>query len=147
MFTTPFINTTNFSANFNGKLILQNFPTVRLASTKYYVGAKHLIKLNNNELGVAEVAAIRQFSFSQINNNLSLIDGGLTADKFKSMITKMYANKERITNNTQLINIIYSWVERDSFQLSQLINKWFEKTIAETKQNAQVQSQLNFQQC
>ena len=147
MFTTPHTNTTNFSNNFNGKLILQNFPTVRLASAKYYITAKHLIKLNNNELGIAEVVAIRQFSFSQINNNLSLIDGAMVAEKFKAMIVRMYSNKEQIRDNTQLIHIIYSWVERDITQTTELMNNWHQRTIAETKQNAQIQSQLNFQQC
>jgi len=76
-----------------------------------------------------------------------LIDGAMVAEKFKAMIVRMYSNKEQIRDNTQLIHIIYSWVERDITQTTELMNNWHQRTIAETKQNAQIQSQLNFQQC
>jgi hypothetical protein len=145
MFTTPHTNTTNFSTNHNGKLLLYNFPTVRLHnSTKYYATAKHLIQLNNTPLGIAEIKVVRQFSFNRINDVLTMVDAAMTADKFKGMLHKMYGSKTNINENTQLDHIVYHWVERHIENQTILLNNYWTRIVEEEKQELQAQTQLNF---
>jgi hypothetical protein len=148
MFTTSHSDTINFSANHNGKLLLHNFPTVRLDNTnKYYLGARHLVLLNKVELGIAEVKAVRPFLFGSTNNNLTLVDAAMTTEKFKGMMFKMYSGKVDMNDRTNMLHIVYGWVERHIQNQTTLLNNYWNRIIEEEKQERSTQSQLNFQQC
>jgi len=142
MFNNTYTYETKFSSNHNGKFFLKCFPTVRIHNkNKYYKTAKHLIKLNDVEIGIAEIIAVRQFSFGHINENLTWIDAAMTQDKYKAMIINMYSNKIEINNTSAFDHVVFRWIEYHIKNFTELANNHFEKLIATELQNQSVNNQ------
>lgn len=135
MLTTSFSHTTSFSSNYNGKLLLDKFSTIRLHnSDRYYINACHLICLNKNKIGVAKIVAIKQIPYSSIDDTISFIDSNCNANYLRGMFSNFYPSIN-FNVNTLFDYIVYAWIEIDTNQYSELMNNRFMRIQADQKQN------------
>jgi len=105
----------NFNRNWNGKLRNQCFTTIRLHNvSKYRIGEKYEIRLNEKPIGTATAKAIKTLSLNQLDDFTTCLDTGLDRNKTVEMIKGMYKNK--VWNwETQKLDLIL--LEMDSPQM------------------------------
>lgn len=74
----------DFTYNWNNKLNCRNFTTIRLHNPKkYYKGASLRITLQGRHKGYARIVDVKQFTLNQLNDYVSLLDIGYTAEEHK----------------------------------------------------------------
>lgn len=135
MLTTSFSHTTSFSTNYNGKLLLDKFSTIRLHnSSKYYLNAMHLICLNKSQIGVARIVAIKNVCYGHIDDAMAFIDANCNANYLRGMFSKFY-NESQFNVNTTFDYVVYSWIEIDLKNYAELMNSRFMRIESEQKQN------------
>lgn len=121
-----------FSENWNGKLFLDCFTTIRLyAYGKYPDFDKYEIEWNNVVLGIVEVACKKHFTFGQINTATALIDTGHETPYLKTLLTKFYGP---LPDETALEMIVFKWVERYPEPTTKLLQTWQKKHFPKSDQ-------------
>jgi len=110
------MHTISFNKNWNGKLMVAFFGTIRLHNPeKYVVGYDHKVLLNKMDLGIATIKTVRTFELKDISNALAFLDAGMDAQKTIGMLMKMYKYKMSggVNIHTKIDHIIYCWKERN----------------------------------
>jgi hypothetical protein len=123
------MNKIEFAVNWNGKLFLDNFGTIRLYPGKYMFGELLEVYLKNSCLGIAEVVAIKTFTFGNIHDNLAFITIGKNADYLKSFIRNLYSKKTTITPTTKFDHIIFQYRSRNIEVFEPLLKDWWQSQI------------------
>lgn len=124
---------TSFNKNWNGKLLMPNFGTIRLHNTeKYYQGADHEIYLNEKHLGTATVYAVKPFKFGFITDSFAWLDASMPAHKLKAMLLTMYKNKVNggVTDETFFVHVVFHWKTRIMSEHQQVINTYWNDVTA-----------------
>ncbi len=118
---------TNFSKNWNNKLLLDNFGTVRLPDDKFFQDAVHEISLNNEVVGLAKIYTIRRFRFADIRDALGWLDSGMPAVKLAAMLKTMYKNKLEggVQSETVFVHVIFHWQSRNKKAFDEMANTWY----------------------
>jgi hypothetical protein len=119
--------TLQFSTNWNGKLFLDNFGTVRLHNpSKYFIGNKLEVQLKGTRIGEVEIVAIRSFYFKNISDTLAYIDCGKPAAYLAGMMKRMYENKVQLTPETKLDHVTLHYYERSLETHAELLKLWWQ---------------------
>lgn len=138
--------TINFSHNWNGKLFLDFFGTVRLhCAEKYYVGNEMELEFKNHSMGTVRVAAVRKFRFENINDVLSHLDVGKPAAYLSNLMRRFYEKQVTITPDLEFDHIIFQYIKRNIPVQTELIKHWWdEKTAQEDPVTPQSNENLLF---
>ena len=124
----------DFTTNWNGKLFMDNFSTVRLLNHgKYFVGNEMEIKLRGVSFGYAKVIAVRPFRYKQISDVLSYIDIGKPAHYLGSLIEKFYSKKVDLNRETELHHIVLHYTQRNIENQRAAIQDWWEGIVNKTQ--------------
>lgn len=113
----------NFTDNWNGKLLMDNFTTIRL----YYYEAypdfdMYEIVLRGEILGTAEIVCKKPFPMKQINTQLSLIDCGHEVPWLKQLLKRFHGD---ITEETNLVLLVFRWRTRNPVPFRDMMNNWY----------------------
>lgn len=105
-----------FSYNWNNKLGCKAFTTIRLSSNKYEIGQDYDIFLKGIQMGTAKAVEIRQMKLKDINEYISRLDTGYSAEDCQKLLTDMYKNKNIDWEEQWLdfVLLVYIQVQRDS---------------------------------
>lgn len=127
--------TIEFSHNWNGKLFLDNFGTVRLHNPeKYKPGNEMDAKLKNIYLGSVQVVAVRTFEYKYIRDVLSYLDTGKPAHYMAEVIRRMYQQQVVFNANTKLDHVVFHYIKRNLQTQSELLAEWWrEKELQNNK--------------
>ena len=118
------MNRIEFSHNWNGKLFLDTFGTVRMSNgEKYFVGNEMEAYLKNLYLGIVKVAAVRTFQFRQTRDVLAFLDTGKPAHYMASILNRMYGN---LSPDQPLDHVVLTYVKRDIETQTSLITEWWQ---------------------
>ena len=127
---------TRFEKVFDGKLLPLNFGTVRIHNpNEYYLGAKHKIWLDNQEIGEATVLAVRSFTFNTLRTPITLLDGNLEVNLYAANFKRLYNHEVKggIKEDTMLDHIIFHWNNR-SFPIHvTILNEYYAKILEDGK--------------
>ena len=99
----------NFSHNWNGKLDLPIFTTIRLSSGRNYkVGDKVSFTIgkspqNRRVLGVADIASVLELYIWDLTDDICMMDTGYSREVTVRMIQTMYKNKVSNWNKQKLV--------------------------------------------
>lgn len=115
---------TTFSQNWNGKLLCDNFSTIRLECQKFQMGDIHQIQLNKQFLGYAKIVAIRTVKFAEINDNMAYIDSGGNEQYIRNVFYKMYG---KIDAHRHLAMPVFQWTQRHLPAHQEMFLKYWEK--------------------
>ena len=122
------METISFTENWNGKLLLDVFGTIREhCPVKYEVGKQFGISLKGKVLGIVEVVAIRHFKHNQIRDAGAFLDIGRNAHYLATFLNKMYGNKGTISPDHQFDHIILKWMHRDMAIQQTVLKSWWEE--------------------
>lgn len=122
------METLDFSTNWNGKLFLDNFGTVRLFNPgKYIVGKELELTLKGTSLGIVTIAAERKFYFRSISDVLAYMDVGKPAHYLAELIKRFYEKKMTIDENTALHHVICHYKLRHVQAHESLLKEWWEE--------------------
>jgi hypothetical protein len=128
-----------FSHNWNGKLFLENFGTVRLHNPdKYRLDAKLELLLRNQFLGVVEVVAVKRFYYKNISDVLSHLDVGKPAHYLAGIIGRMY--KDKVHPELLLDHVILQYKSRNLEAQSQMLHEWWKEVMAAQPYSQQLQA-------
>ena len=128
----------SFSNNWNAKLFLDCFGTVRLHyPEKYFIGNLLEIELKGLTIGTVEVAAVRKFRFDQISGVLSYLDVGKPAHYLADVIRRMYENKKKITDDLLLDHVVLKYTDRNIDAHATLIKDWWNEKLNQQPQPVQ----------
>ena len=128
----------SFSQNWNGKLLLDVFGTVRRHNpSKYFVENDLLVDYRGKELGIVKVEAIITFRFDQINDRLSYIDVGKPAHYLAALLSKMYSSKDIVLPSTQFNHVILRYTQRHLQNQELLLKDWWDGKIEQQPQPTQ----------
>lgn len=122
------IETITFSKNWNGKLLLDCFGTVRLHNPgKYAVGKQLNIEIKNTPLGIATVEAVRTFPYRQITDALSYIDVGQPAHYLSALLSNMYKHRGLLLPSDHFDHVILRYNKRVIENHQMLWRDWWEE--------------------
>lgn len=128
-----------FSTNWNGKLFLDNFGTVRLHNpSKYFVGNQMEVFLNRVDFGAVTVVAVRTFKYGEIRDALSYLDTGKPAHYLGSLIKKFYEKKVDLNRETLLDHAILHYTKRNYPNQALAIKDWWEAKVQASIPNQQM---------
>lgn len=123
-----------FTSNWNGKLLLDVFGTVRLHNPgKYSVGKKMNIMLNKTPMGIVKIEAIRTFQYRQISDALSYIDVGKPAVYLSQLMSNMYGHKGLLMPSSELDHVILVYEERNIEAHQMVWREWWESKQQQLK--------------
>lgn len=97
------METISFSHNWNNKLQCHYYTTLRLNTPKYRVGQRFEIKLKGYKIHTAKIEEIRILGIDQINEYIAALDTGYNSEACKTMLKKMYPDKNLSTEPLALI--------------------------------------------
>ena len=106
-----------FSYNWNFKLSGKSFTTIRLNGS-YVVGDLVQVFLKKNILGVYEITAKKIIKLNDINEWISRIDTGYSAEQCKDILKKMYSKEGKIDWETQ--PIYFYLLSKHTFKIEQI---------------------------
>ena len=116
-----------FTTNWNGKLFLDCFGTVRLHNPgKYAVGKKMNIMYNKIPMGIAKIEALRVFQYKQISDALSYIDVGKPAVYLSQLLSNMYTKKGLLFPSSELDHVILVYEERNIESHQMVWREWWD---------------------
>lgn len=94
----------NFAQNYNGKLLLDIFTTIRLSETpNLIVGDELNICLKSKIIGVATVLSLKEIAFGKISENLAWIDSGQPLHYCLKMFANFYSGKMLTTDRPMIV--------------------------------------------
>lgn len=126
--------TLDFTSNWNGKLFLDNFSTVRLYNEgKYFTGNELEIKLNGVSFGYAKVIASRKFPFGKISDLLAFTDTGKPAHYLAGLIRRFYGKKIEISNETALHHVVLHYTQRNIENQRAAIMEWWDGVASKSQ--------------
>lgn len=96
----------NFYKNWNNKLGCQFFCTIRPDWLYYIEGEHYDIVLKGKSLFEGRIIQIKRFMLHELNDFTAYIDAGLSAEKLKEQIRKMYPNKDFTKDKMCIILIL-----------------------------------------
>lgn len=132
------MQTLTFTQNWNGKLFLDNFGTVRLHNEQKYFSGNHLeIILRNHNIGIAEVVAVRTFLFTGITDVLAYLDTGKPAHYLAELMRRMYSNKDGFNDSSKLDHVILHWKERNMRMHASFLEEWWREKQEEHPESIQ----------
>ena len=124
----------DFSDNYNGKLFLDVFGTIRIHNpAKYHTNAMLTIRLHEKELGTARVLAVRTFEYGNIRDVLSYLDTGKPAHYLAELLRRFYAPHGKLEANTQLDHIILQYETRQFENQSAELKKWWKSKTPDSQ--------------
>lgn len=140
------MNTTNFTQNWNGKLLCDCFSTIRL-HPGFQRGDIHEIFLNKTFLGYAKIVALRTVKFMEITDTLAYSDAGHNDTYMREVFRKMYGH---IDAQRDMFMPTFQWTERHLPAHQEEFMKWWEKSkekhttaYRDTDEGKQLQFALN----
>lgn len=121
--------TVDFSDMRRGSLFANSFDDVRLYdSNSYQTGEHYYIERRGLLLGIAKLEAIHPFAFSRLHESVSQRLYGKPAHYMASVLRRMYENAEfKITGDTRMMQLVFSWVKRDIGNQAQLLEKFWKE--------------------
>jgi hypothetical protein len=124
------MDTITYKENWNGKLLCDTFPDVRLPFQKYTTGT--ILEVQHERigfLGYAKVLSVQPFLFSQITDNMAYSVIGKPRTYLRKVLSDFY---EGMKEDTKLVHIILAFTERNPATLHQLLEKQYNKFLAIT---------------
>ena len=129
--------TLDFTTNWNGKLFLDNFSTVRLYNEgKYFIGSEMEVKLKGVSFGTVKVIAARPFRYKQISDVLAFIDTGKPAHYLGALIKSFYSKKVNLNSETLLHHVVLHYTQRNIENQRAAIQDWWEGIVNKTQTTA-----------
>lgn len=118
----------NFSDNWNGKLLMDNFTTIRLYSYDGYPDFEvYDVVLRGEVLGTAEIVCKKPFQMQSLNTQLSLVDCGHDPAWLKKLLRNFHGD---LTEETYLVLLVFRWRTRNPVAFRDLMNNWYNQHMA-----------------
>jgi hypothetical protein len=140
------MNTTNFTQNWNGKLLNDCFSDIRL-SCNYQRGEIHEIFLNKTFLGYAKIIALRTIKLMEITDTTAYTICGYNDTYLREVFRKMYGH---IDGPRDMFMPTFQWTQRHLPAHQELFAKHWEKAkekhtidYRDTDEGKQLQFALN----
>lgn len=114
---------TNFSQNWNNKLLNNSFGTIR-TDDSYQLHQEREIRLCGKTIGIAKVVAIRTFHFCNLTDNVAYVDAGHDARYMSNVFCKMHGPLEP---HRMICWVIFEWLQPDMAAMQTLYAKAWEK--------------------
>lgn len=119
-----------FTQNWNGKLFLNCFGTVRLYNPeKYFEGNKLELQLKNHEMGIVEVVAVRKFRYDQISGVLSYLDIGRPPHYLADIIKRFYSSGVKVDKDLLLHHVVLKYTYRNLSVHAMLLEEWWQEQL------------------
>lgn len=115
---------TNFASNQNGKLLCDDFITVRQHDGSYQVGQSREIYLRHQPIGIGEVTEIIRFKMRDLPNIFSFPDSGKDVESLKRFLYKCYSN---LHDDSVMDVISIKWTARKMDAQKELFKNFWEK--------------------
>lgn len=132
-----------FTHNWNGKLFLDYFGTVRLHNpSKYFVGNEMEVYLNRVDFGLVTVAAVRTFRYRDIRDVLSYLDTGKPAHYLGALIKRFYEKSTDLNPETPLDHIVLHYLKRNHPNQALALKDWWQGKVQAISGNAQMTMEL-----
>jgi hypothetical protein len=117
-----------FTSNPHGKLLLQFFMDVRLLDEEKYMPGNVLeVVLKGKVLGTAKVVAAKQFRYCRINETFSFMNCGKHPAYQASLLQRYYVHELTMQPDTQLLQVVFEWQNRNIEQQRELVQDWWQK--------------------
>ena len=111
----------DFKSNWNGKLALEIFPTVRIPGKKYNLEQSYEIFLNDKFIGIAKLIHCTRTTLEKVTEGMALIDTGYSRAKFIGLVNKMYPQYIAEHGNSAIFGMFFfQWISRDNSKLPEL---------------------------
>jgi hypothetical protein len=118
----------NFSQQWGGKIFMDTFGTVRPHDPeRFYEGKVLDVLYKKQEMGKAEIVAIRTFEFKQIRDVLSFLDTGRPAHYLAGLLQRFYGNS--LQPDSKLDHIVLRYTCRNITNQGILITQWWDETV------------------
>jgi hypothetical protein len=131
--------TITLSANWNGNWFLNNFGIVCLHNPeKYKLGNRLEVMLKNQNIGIIEVVAVKQFHYKNITDVLGYINAGKPAFYLADCLKRKYSGKVNIKSDTLLNHVVCQYKYRNIELQTALLKEWWTDTI-ESQSSVQLQ--------
>ena len=125
----------NFTQNWNGKLFMDHFGTVRLHNPgKYFAGNTLECSLKNVQLGIITLPAVRTFKYKDIRDVLAFLDTGRPAHYMAAVLSKMYGQSIALQPDTLFDHIVCHYTERNIDNQGRLMQEWWSNILEQSKQ-------------
>lgn len=99
-----------FTCNWNNKLNCNAFSTLRLRDDKkYFIGAEKNVILKGYLKGKATIVGISYFTIDKINESISRLDTGYSAEECRKIIMTMYKSRNIDWYTQQLVFCILAY--------------------------------------
>lgn len=119
-----------FSTNWNGKLFLDNFGTIRLHNeAKYHIDAIKEVYIRGTYLGIIKIVSVKTILYKNISDGLAYLDTGKNAAYLKSLLTAFYQKKVVINDNLELDHIVCQYTSRHIENFEALLRDWWQSQI------------------
>lgn len=133
----------DFSQNWNGKLCLNVFTTIRLYDIDRYQDAHfYTVRLKDEELGIAQLISRYPFKYKHLNDRTATIDSGNGLPYLQTVLKKMYG--EKLTDETDLYLLFFRWTERYIKPTQNLFKAHWNKIIEQTPHITNHQLDITF---
>jgi ABC-type antimicrobial peptide transport system permease subunit len=133
-----------YTTNWNGKLLLDNFGTVRLHNPgKYFIGNQMEVVLKGMPVGIVKVIAVRTFKYKQISDVLGYLDVGKPAHYLAQLMRNFYSKDIALTPETRFDHIVQQYTERYVEAQQSILKDWWETKIAQQPFAHKSQAQLS----
>lgn len=120
-----------YSDNWNGKLLCNFFPDIRLPFPGKYTPG-NILQSNHDRiglLGLQKVISVYPILFKNINDHMAYTVCGNNAGYLKKMLSQFYEN---INQDTQLLHIVFMFTMREADTLPKLLEKHYDKLLSIT---------------
>lgn len=119
------LTTIEFSENWNGKLLLDVFTTIRLENPdKYIQGNVYEVMLRGDLLGRAKLSMIHYFFYKNLNERTARIDTGKSLHYLQTLLNRFYGP---MIPDRKLCLLFFEWTERRCQGQTTLIQKHWER--------------------
>lgn len=130
------METLDFTQNWNGKLLLDVFGTVRLHNPiKYRLNALLQCRLHDKDMGIVKVVNVRPFEFGMIRDGIAYLDTGKPAHYLAELLRRFYAPHGQLANDTMLCHVILEYTERHYLNQTAELQKWWSHKMPEPQLN------------
>ncbi len=135
------LNDIEFSENWNGKLLLDHFTTIRLETPEKYIEGKHFeVRLRGELLGVAKLTIVHPFRYEQLNDRTALIDCGKNQQYLQTLLSRFYGP---MPPGRKLYLLFFEWKERKFDTQRKMIRKHWEHCMKQMPQALQQQMEFD----
>lgn len=118
-------------SNYGGRLFQDTFSQVFLEDDELFVPGKlHQISLASNELGTAEVMAVRKFNYRDIRDSISYLITGQPSYYLAGQLCKEYNSGKVLPNDTILVHVVYQWRHRNHEIQQYFLQEWWKEVTS-----------------